>query len=403
MRTFPSLASSASAASYASPPRRRRRKKASPCRLPKVSSFYDGAAQAAPTQPGLRGLSDYKERLGAQRRERLVAQRVADQPGLVDRETLARRPHRRTQPIEAIEAASKTFDLQRFVNREMLDSFQGRPYSPESFKVQCRKALHLNFRRSEIDELYQEFDSDGNGTIDGAEFVANFARLGFEARERDANDLIAAKWKRDNAAKKGLAARRERLLPSFALAPNDDEVMAAFALFDRDGSGAVSHAEVRQILSYVGKGDTNDPETRDLAAAAEALDDVRCETLAACEMRGVTGRGSKLDAFAEHFVGKFRICDLYGQCRKALGLRLDARLLSALLAALGGVDPKTKLVEGERFVKLLVGWLNDHRDHLRDANDVAKRKRRATMHKLVSEKRTIRGTDPWSAEGWIGR
>ena len=62
-----------------------------------------------------------------------------------------------------------------------------------------------------------------------------------------------------------------------------------------------------------------------------------------------------------------------------------------------------KLVEGERFVKLLVGWLNDHRDHLRDANDVAKRKRRATMHKLVSEKRTIRGTDPWSAEGWIGR
>ena len=60
MRTFPSLASSASAASYASPPRRRRRKKASPCRLPKVSSFYDGAAQTAPTQPGLRGLSDYK-------------------------------------------------------------------------------------------------------------------------------------------------------------------------------------------------------------------------------------------------------------------------------------------------------------------------------------------------------
>ena len=69
MRTFPSLASSASAASYASPPRRRRRKKASPCRLPKVSSFYDGAAQTAQPQPGLRGLSDYKERLGTQRRE----------------------------------------------------------------------------------------------------------------------------------------------------------------------------------------------------------------------------------------------------------------------------------------------------------------------------------------------
>ena len=60
--------------------------------------------------------------------------------------------------------------------------------------------------------------------------------------------------------------------------------------------------------------------------------------------------------------------------------RLEQRWPPALLAALGGVDPKTKLVEGERFVKLLVGWLNDHRDHLRDANDVAKRKRRATMH-----------------------
>ena len=120
-------------------------------------------------------------------------------------------------------------------------------------------------------------------------------------------------------------------------------------------------------------------------------------------MRGVTGRGSKLDAFARHFVGRMRICDLYGQCHKALGLKLDTRLLAALLAALGGVDRKTKLLDGERFVKLLVGWLNDHRNNLRDANDVAKAKRHATIRKIVRNTRTIRGMDPWRAAGWLGR
>lgn len=387
----------------AASPARRARKRARAtrtARLPRVRSFYaDSATQ---------GLTTCKEQLGTTRRERLLAARLRSEPALVGRAELEAAPRVRTRPSEVMEEVSKTFDASRFVNRSLLDSFDTRPFSPPSFQRQLRVALNVDLSRADVDELCEEFDVDRDGRIDGGEFLSTFARMGLEARERDANALAAARERRARAGEREALCRRERLLPSFDRAPSDEAVAASFALFDRDGSGAVSARELREILGHVGGyARPSDPESRRLVDAARALDDVRCEALAACELRGIAGRGATLDAFAAHFAGRLRVCDLYGQVAKALGLRLDARRLSALVAALGGFVPGSgrgpRLVDGGAFAHLVVRWIDDYRNKVNYQNDASNAKRRATTQKIVKDPRAIRGVDPWRGTTWLGR
>lgn len=131
-----------------SPPRRpRKRPKPKRTRLPRVESFYSasGASQ---------GLSTYKEQLGTTRRDRLLAARLQSEPALVSPDEIARAPKVRRQPAEVMEEVSKTFDASRFVNQQLLDSFDSRPFSPKSFKRQLRVAFNVDLSRADVEELY---------------------------------------------------------------------------------------------------------------------------------------------------------------------------------------------------------------------------------------------------------
>lgn len=78
------------------------------------------------------------------------------------------------------------------------------------------RALGQNPTEFELQDMINEVDADGNGTLDFTEFV-------------------------------GLMARKTKELDT------EDEFIEAFRVFDRDGNGFVSAAELRDVLTSMGE------------------------------------------------------------------------------------------------------------------------------------------------------
>merc|ERR1712241_1574440 len=83
----------------------------------------------------------------------------------------------------------------------------------------------------ELEEMIQEVDSDGNGTIEFSEFLIMMSRK--------------------------LGSR------SF-----DDEALEAFHVLDKDGSGSISESELRQIMKNIGE-ELTDEEIREMINEAD--------------------------------------------------------------------------------------------------------------------------------------
>ncbi|GMH77158.1 hypothetical protein TrRE_jg4467 [Triparma retinervis] len=66
-----------------------------------------------------------------------------------------------------------------------LSCFQGARMEPHTFKELCGVVFQINFPPAEMGALMHEFDKDGDGTVDGSEFLVKFTQLGFaEKNER---------------------------------------------------------------------------------------------------------------------------------------------------------------------------------------------------------------------------
>lgn len=83
------------------------------------------------------------------------------------------------------------------------------------------RSLGQNPTESELRDMINEVDADGNGTIDFAEFLA----------------LMAKKMKDSDA---------------------EEELIEAFKVFDRDGNGLISAAELRYVMINLGEKLTDD-------------------------------------------------------------------------------------------------------------------------------------------------
>lgn len=93
------------------------------------------------------------------------------------------------------------------------------------------RSLGQNPTEAELQDMINEVDADGNGTIDFPEFLT----------------MMAKKMKNNDS---------------------EEEILEAFKVFDRDGNGFISAAELRHIMTNLGE-KMSDSEVDDMIREAD--------------------------------------------------------------------------------------------------------------------------------------
>ncbi|MCJ1440326.1 MAG: hypothetical protein MMC23_000809 [Stictis urceolatum] len=117
-------------------------------------------------------------------------------------------------------------------------------------------------------ETFSIFDKDGNGTISAEELGEIMRSLGQHPTDSELRDIV------DEADIDGNGTidfneflhLMARPLPS-AIDPNE-EIKKAFEVFDRDGSGQISKAELQDVMKSIGEKLT-DAEIDEMMAQAD--------------------------------------------------------------------------------------------------------------------------------------
>ncbi|XP_029142127.1 calmodulin, striated muscle-like [Protobothrops mucrosquamatus] len=103
----------------------------------------------------------------------------------------------------------------------------------------------------ELRDAFALFDQDGDGLITSKEVVTVMRSLGKNPTEAEVQSIIceieAHKGKADFPRLLSVMARRTRN------SDTEEEIRAAFRVFDRNGDGYVNTAELRHVLTIVGE------------------------------------------------------------------------------------------------------------------------------------------------------
>ena len=67
---------------------------------------------------------------------------------------------------------------------------------PVVFRDQLKRTFGLSFSRQELGALVHVFDSSGDGTVSGSEFLRTFFQLGFEQRTKERTKMRSAETQR---------------------------------------------------------------------------------------------------------------------------------------------------------------------------------------------------------------
>uniref|UniRef100_A0A0E0KIA5 EF-hand domain-containing protein n=1 Tax=Oryza punctata TaxID=4537 RepID=A0A0E0KIA5_ORYPU len=102
-------------------------------------------------------------------------------------------------------------------------------------------SLGQNHSEAELKRIIKEADADGNGVIDFHEFL----------------NLMAHSWLKNDQGP-----------------DSEEQLMEAFQLFDKDGDGYISAAELREVMIGLEKG-TTDQEIGEMIKDADLDDDGR--------------------------------------------------------------------------------------------------------------------------------
>jgi len=90
-----------------------------------------------------------------------------------------------------------------------INAFRGGSMTPPAFRLELRRSLNIKLSDREFQELLQEFDADGDGTINGSEFLIQYTSIGFREKARLAVSRRAKEEKKKRADR--MEAKRKRL------------------------------------------------------------------------------------------------------------------------------------------------------------------------------------------------
>jgi len=126
----------------------------------------------------------------------------------------------------------------------------------EEEEVQMAEQL-TNEQIAEYREAFALFDKNADGTIDTKELGTTMRALGINPTEKEIEDMIR-EVDQDNkgcvAFPEFLSLMVRRLSPS----DNEEELLMAFKVFDRDGNGFISASELRHVMNNLGEKLTDD-------------------------------------------------------------------------------------------------------------------------------------------------
>lgn len=96
------------------------------------------------------------------------------------------------------------------------------------------RSLGQNPTEAELQDMINEVDADGNGTIDFPEFLTMMARY---------VDMVAVLVAEFDS--KGRRKMKDT--------DSEEEIKEAFKVFDKDGNGYISAAELRHVMTNLGE------------------------------------------------------------------------------------------------------------------------------------------------------
>uniref|UniRef100_A0A1I8G524 Calmodulin n=1 Tax=Macrostomum lignano TaxID=282301 RepID=A0A1I8G524_9PLAT len=116
------------------------------------------------------------------------------------------------------------------------------------------RCVGLSLSASQLKELLRRIDRDGNGTIEFDEFIQLIRsgrrdRTGAKKKERQ-----PPRRRGSRESSSGSASGSRRVSPTRGVGGDDseDELLAAFRVFDKDANGYISAAELKEVLSALG-------------------------------------------------------------------------------------------------------------------------------------------------------
>ncbi|XP_035427743.1 calmodulin-like, partial [Cygnus atratus] len=105
-------------------------------------------------------------------------------------------------------------------------------------------------------EAFSLFDKDGDGTITTKELGTVMRSLGQNPTEAELQDMINEGWTADASPGNGTIDFPEFLTMmarKMKDTDSEEEIREAFRVFDKDGNGYISAAELRHVMTNLGE------------------------------------------------------------------------------------------------------------------------------------------------------
>ncbi|KAF2729460.1 regulatory protein calmodulin [Polyplosphaeria fusca] len=121
---------------------------------------------------------------------------------------------------------------------------------------------------AEFKDAFAMFDKDGNGVITAEELGDIMKSLGQNPTEAELHDMIS-EVDVDNTGSIDFDEFLQMMAHNMKTGDFEEEMRAAFKVFDRDGSGTISADELRNVMKSLGEA-LSDDEIDEMLKEADA-------------------------------------------------------------------------------------------------------------------------------------